>query len=170
MPAGVPSACRKRAECRQHAEPGVIRRAAADANDEVAAAALRCSEDELTEAVRCRMERIALFGRYAREACCISHLDDSGLLRGQQAEAARNFLAEWPRDVEADDLAREAGRERIDRALAAISERKNLRFAVREDVADGRRDDAAGLDGRDAALEGIHGDDEMMWVHENHLC
>ena len=116
------------------------------------------------------MERIALFGGHAREARRIGHLDDGRLLCGQQAEAARNFLAERPRGIEADNLASEAGRKRINRALAAIGEREDLRFAVREDVADGRCDDAAGFDGRDAALERIHGDDEKMWVHENHLC
>ena len=159
-----------RAERCHHAEAGVIRRAAAEADEERAAAARCGRKDELAEAVRRRVHRIALFGRHHRQASRVRHFDDRRLLCGQETEAALGFRAERSSDLRADEFSVQALDERIDRALAAVSERENLRVAFREDRVNGFRDDAAAFEGRDAAFERIHGDDEMFRVHVSHLC
>ena len=135
------------AERREHAEAGVICRAAANADDEVAAAAFGSGEDEFAEAVCRRVKWVALRGGHHGKPRCISHFDDGGLVLREEAEAARYLFAERPCDRDGDDLAREPFCQRVNRAFASIGEREDARLAVREDVVDGRCNDAAAFDG-----------------------
>ena len=133
-PAHRPSFCvrKARAERREHAQPAIVRRAAADADDELVAAALDRGEHELSQSIRRRAARVALLFRHERQAGRIRHLDDRRLLRRQKAEAAIDRPLQRPRDRKAHDLARKACDERIDRALAAVRQREDLHFGLGE--------------------------------------
>ena len=93
------------AERREHAESAVVRRTAADADDEVTAAAIDGGEHEFAESVRRRATRIALVFGHERQSCRICHFDDRRMQLGQEAKAALDGLFQRTRNSEAHDLA-----------------------------------------------------------------
>ena len=101
-PLGIEEAC---AERREHAESAVVRRTAADADDEVTAAAIDGGEHEFAESVRRRAARIALVFGHERQSCRICHFDDRRMQLGQEAEAALDGLFQRTRDGKMHDLA-----------------------------------------------------------------
>ena len=98
----IEKACAERCE---HAESAVVRRTAADADDEVTAAVIEGGEHEFAESVRRRAARVALAFGHERQSCRIRHFDDRRMRLGQEAETALDWLFQRTRDGKMHDLA-----------------------------------------------------------------
>lgn len=140
-------------ERREHAEAAVIRRTAADADDEAAAAVIEGRADEFTESVRRGVEWIALLRWHECEPRGIRHLDDRRLCIGQQAIAALNLGAQRSRHSDGDDAAVQALHHGVHCSFATIGQGEYRDIILWIDIQDGLPQEPAGIHGGDASFE-----------------
>lgn len=100
--------------------PRIIRRRAADAEDDFRDAPLDRIADQLAGAVGGGDERVALLLGNQRQAGGLRHLDHRRLAVAEEAVRSEHPGAHWTRDLDLDDLS--AGRidEGLHRAFAAV--------------------------------------------------
>ncbi len=142
------------AERARHAVAAVGGGAAAQADDELPAAAVERGADELAGTVRRRGLRVAQFFFNERQTGRRRHFDDCDL--PCDAETRRDGAPKRVRRGHVDVFAAEPGHDGVHCALAAVGNRHDFHFRVRRGLQDAVTDDGPGLIRRKITLKGIH--------------
>ena len=149
-----PAASSSRAPERlRHAGARVVRRAAADAQDEPPEPGVERVAYRLTEAVRRRRQGIAVFDGHEREARRPRHLDHRRPAVAHGAPDRRPGLAERAHHLGAAILAPGRLDQRLQGPVAAIRDRNQLGAGVRRDAANALGNHLRDPQRRDAPLE-----------------
>src|SRR5581483_1859433 len=80
-----------------HARAAVIRRAAADSEDEAPVAVVQRCADQFAHAIGGGNTRVALCWRNQRQTCACRHLDSCCTSVAQQSKERLDRLAQWTR-------------------------------------------------------------------------
>ncbi len=142
------------AERLQHARAAVVRRAAAEADDEAPRARVERRTDQLARAPARRDARIARVGRHEMQAARLGHLDHRGAV-GQDAERGARRPAERIGDARAAALAARGRDECVHRAFTAVGDRQASVVGIGEHLAEPGLDLPRRFDRGQAFLERI---------------
>ena len=147
-----------RAQGREHARAAVVRRAAADADDDPPRARVECRRDRFARTVRRCGARVVVAPLEQRETRRARHLDDGEI--PVAGECRFDGRATWPAHDAAFQV-RTRVEERIDRTLAAVGHR-NARdvVAVAEHGTETALQGSSRFERARAAFEFIGSDDE----------